>query len=96
MFNIRLLSKTNRIVLASTLTRTKYLLFTKLQNGLLLVIPYIVLIPQYFNNKITIGVLMRHSATFDLIVVNATILLSLYPILIAGLASDLRVKEMHE
>jgi len=74
--------------------RMHYLLFTKLQLGLITVLPYLVLIPSLMDGSITLGELMKHQATFALIVVNASILIQYYPVLIQGKASDERVREI--
>jgi ABC-type uncharacterized transport system fused permease/ATPase subunit len=74
--------------------RTEYLLFTKLQLGLVAVLPYIVLIPQLFSGAIDLGTVVRHQATFGLIVINAAVLIQLYPQWIQGRASEQRVQEI--
>jgi len=74
--------------------QTEYLLFTKLQLGLVTILPYVVLIPELMDGKIDLGVLVEHQSIFALIVVNAGILIQLYTTLIKGRASDYRVKEI--
>lgn len=76
--------------------RMEYALFTKLQLGVMSVLPYIVLIPSLIAGDITLGTLMKHQATFALIVVNASILIQYFTILIQGRASDDRVKEIEQ
>lgn len=88
----RFLKKTNEAVRRAQVIRTQYLLFTKLQLGLMTVLPYIVLIPQLFAGEINLGDLVQHQATFSLIVVNAAILIQYYTILIQGKASEDRVQ----
>ncbi len=74
--------------------RMHYLLFTKLQLGLVTVLPFLVLVPSLLSGTIDLGTLMKHQATFSLIVVNAAILIAYYTTLIAGVASEERVKEL--
>ena len=76
--------------------RMGYSLFTKLQLGIMSVLPYVVLIPELVAGDITLGTLMKHQATFALIVVNASILIQYFTILIQGKASDERVKEIEQ
>lgn len=76
--------------------RLQYQLFTKLQLGLLNVLPYIVLTPLLVNGTITIGELVKHQSTFSLIVVNAAILIQYYTVLIQGKASESRVRDLED
>ena len=85
---------TNAIVQKVAKIRMEYLLFTKLQLSLVIVLPYLVLLPSYIADKIDFGTLMQHQSTFSLIVVNASVLIQLYMTLIQGHASDKRVKEL--
>lgn len=91
--DIGYLGNANAAVIKASMIRTQYLLFTKLQLGVLTVLPYIVLIPSLFAGDITLGELVKHQATFSLIVVNASILIHYYTVLIQGKASEERVKE---
>jgi len=92
--DISLLPETNKLVLKSNWLQTEYLLFTKLQLGLVVVLPYIVLLPQYLNGTIDLGILVANQASFSLLVVNAAILIAMYPKYIQGKASEHRVKEV--
>lgn len=92
--DITLLSPTNSTLTKVAKIRTEYLLFTKLQLGLVAVLPYIILIPKLINGSIDLGAVVQHQSTFALIVVNAAILIQMFPTLIQGKASDLRVKEI--
>lgn len=74
--------------------KTEYLLFTKLQLGLINILPYLILIPELLSGKIDLGTVVMHQATFSLIVVNAAILIQMYTVLIRGKASEERVKEL--
>lgn len=84
----------NKQSLRSKWIQTEYLLFTKLQLGLIAVLPYAVLLPKLLSGSMDLGTLVQHQATFSLIVVNAAILIQLYPTLIQGKASEERVKEI--
>lgn len=84
----------NKASLASKWIQTEYLLFTKLQLGLVAVLPYAFLLPKLLNGTMDLGQLVQHQASFALIVVNAAVLIQLYPILIQGKASEHRVKEV--
>jgi len=92
--NIVSLPHVNKINVKAAAIRMQYLLFTKLQLGLVTILPYLVLIPSLLAGTIDLGMLIKHQATFALIVVNAAILIQLYPKLIKGNASEERVKEV--
>lgn len=89
-----LLRSTNATVFKAAMIRTNYTLFTKIQLGLLEVLPFIVLVPGLIAGHIGLGELMQHQATFSLLVVNAAILIFYYPQLIQGKASEDRVQEL--
>lgn len=74
--------------------RTGYLLFTKLQLGILTMLPFIILAPALINGTMDFATMMKHQGTFSLLVVNAAILISMYTTLIQGKASEQRVKEI--
>lgn len=92
--DIALLNPTNKVIMKTAKIRLEYLLFTKLQLGLVTVLPYIILIPELLDGRIDLGILVSHQATFALIVVNAAILIQMFPKLITGNASEQRVKEI--
>ena len=94
--NITRLPLANKADLVAGLIKLQYLLFTKLQLGFVTVLPYLVLIPSLMDGTITLGTLMKHQATFALIVVNASILIHYYMRLVQGKASEQRVKELEE
>lgn len=73
-----------------------YKLFTKLQLGIMTVLPFIVLVPQLLAGTMLLGEVIQHQATFALLVVNAAILIQYYTVLIQGKASELRVRVLHE
>lgn len=74
--------------------RFHFQLFTKLQLCLLQILPYLVLIPVFFAGTITLGDLIKFQAAFTLIVINAAILIQLYPTWIKGKASAERVEKL--
>ena len=84
----------NKATMMAAKVKMHYLLFTKLQLGLLTVLPYAVMIPSLIAGEISLGTLVMHQATFALIVVNAAILIQFYPKLIEGRASERRVKDI--
>ncbi len=88
------LSYANTESLRAAKVRMHYLLFTKLQLGLVTILPFLVLVPSLLNGTIDLGTLMKHQATFSLIVVNAAILIAYYTTLIQGKASEERVREL--
>lgn len=74
--------------------RLVYQLFTKLQGGLVLVLPYLFLLPAYVNKQLSLGDLIAQSSIFGLIVVNFDILIAVFPLLTQGKASKERVLEL--
>jgi ABC-type uncharacterized transport system fused permease/ATPase subunit len=71
-------------------------LFTKLQGSVLQILPFVLLTPALVAGGITFQEIMEHANTFSIIVVNAAILISIFPVLIRGKASEERVKELHK
>jgi ABC-type uncharacterized transport system fused permease/ATPase subunit len=92
--DIGLLSFVNSTLMKAARIRTEYLLFTKLQLGIVAVLPYAILIPKLMSGSMDLGTLVKHQATFALIVVNAAVLIQMFPKLIQGKASETRVKEI--
>ncbi len=92
--NVVGLKDANKASMKAGAIRMQYYLFTQMQFGLINVLPYIVLVPKLLSGEIDLGELVKHQATFALIVVNAAILIQLYPRLIQGRASEERVKEL--
>ncbi len=72
-----------------------YTLSSRLKSSISSVVPYLLLANQYFSGSITLGVFMNGVATFELIVINATILLVLYPNLTKARASYKIVKDFY-
>ncbi|MBA4259187.1 MAG: hypothetical protein C0446_08480 [Chitinophaga sp.] len=60
------------------------------------IIPYVILLPLYFAGTITLGSVMQGVSIFVLIVINATIMLQLYPRVTKAQASWHRIKEFYE
>lgn len=71
-------------------------LFTKLQGSVLQILPFVLLTPALMSGVISFQEIMEHANTFSIIVVNAAILISIFPVLIRGKASEERVKELHK
>lgn len=93
-FNFTSLIVANQSSIDASAIRTGYMLFTKLQLGLLNLVPYIVLVPSLLAGVIDMNQLMTHQGSFSLLVVNAAILIQCYTSLIQGKASEQRVKEL--
>lgn len=77
-------------------TIMNFTLFTRLKGALSTAIPYIVLSGGYFSGAITLGAFMAGVATFELLVVNATILLILYPNLNKARASQHLINDFYK
>lgn len=73
-----------------------FTLFSRTKSSLASLVPYLLMSGAYFSGSITLGVFMASVATFELIVVNATILIVLYPKVMAAYASLLITKEFEE
>jgi ABC-type uncharacterized transport system fused permease/ATPase subunit len=74
--------------------RLNYNLFTKIQGSLVLVLPYLVLIPQYLKHTLALGDMMQLASVFSLIVVNTDILISVFPLLTQAKASVKRIEQL--
>lgn len=96
ILDITSLNMTNKVCLLSKWLQTEYLLFTKLQLGLMAVLPYIVLIPKLLNGNMQLGQIVEAQASFALIALNASVLIQLFPMLVQGRASEKRVQEIVE
>lgn len=77
-------------------TIMNFTLFTRLKGALSTAIPYIVLSGSYFAGDITLGAFMAGAATFELLVVNATILLIVYPGLNKARASQHLISDFYK
>jgi ABC-type uncharacterized transport system fused permease/ATPase subunit len=71
-----------------------YKIFNAFQSSLMYTIPFLIMAPDFFAGTVTIGDILQGTATFDLIVINATILVQLYPMVMDVQTSQLRVKEL--
>lgn len=71
-------------------------LFSRAKGNFMNLIPYALLIPMYFANDIGFGEVMEGVAQFDLLVINATILIILYPRVTKALASYERINEFYK
>lgn len=60
------------------------------------IIPYALLLPLYFAGSMTLGSVMQGVSIFVLIVINATIMLQLYPRVTKAQASWHRIKEFYD
>lgn len=87
---------TNQVNIKAAKIRLGYGLFTALQAGILSAAPFVILIPFLAAGQISFQEVVGHSMTFGLIVVNAAILLTIYPVLIQGKASEERVQELEK
>ncbi len=73
-----------------------YKLFHAIQTAAMYSIPFIVMAPEYFAKNATIGDIMQGTLTFDLLVLNATIWVVLYPQIIESRTAFLRVEEFYK
>ncbi len=73
-----------------------YKMFHAFQTAAMYSIPFVVMAPSYFAKEITIGDVTQGTLTFDLLVINATIWVVLYPQIIESRAAFMRVKELYE
>jgi len=73
-----------------------FTLVSKAKSYLMNLVPYLILIPMYFASEITFGEVMKGISQFDLLVINATILIIMYPKVVKALAAYERVKEFYE
>lgn len=64
-----------------------FTLFSRLKSSLAVLVPYLLMAPAYFSNKITLGEFMQSTALFELLVINSTIIIILYPQLTKAKAS---------
>lgn len=71
-------------------------LFSRAKGNLMNLIPFALLIPMYFADEIGFGAVMKGVSQFDLLVINATILIILYPKVTKALASYERIQEFYE
>ena len=71
-------------------------LFSRAKNNLMNIVPLLMLVPMYFSGEIGFGAIMKGVSQFDLLVINATILIILYPRVTKSLASYERIKEFYE
>jgi ABC-type uncharacterized transport system fused permease/ATPase subunit len=66
-----------------------FTLFSRVKTNVASLIPYIMLSGAYFTGNMTLGQFMAGVSTFELIVINSTILLILYPKLMKARASHI-------
>lgn len=71
-------------------------LFSRAKGNLMNLIPFALLVPMYFAGDIGFGEVMKGVSQFDLLVINATILIILYPRVTKALASYERIQEFYE
>ncbi len=70
-----------------------FTLFNKLTGSLVSIVPFLILVPLFFDGGITLGAVVAGVSQFDLMVINVTILIYLYPRFTKALASHERIKE---
>jgi vitamin B12/bleomycin/antimicrobial peptide transport system ATP-binding/permease protein len=81
--------------LAQIKTLMHFSIFNRSQNNFSSVAAYLVLAPAFFGGVITLGQFMGDVAIFELLVINATILVQLYPDITRASASWIRIKEFY-
>lgn len=73
-----------------------YNIFSATQNQMSILVPWAILSIPYFNGDIKLGEFMGGVAIFELIVINSTILVSLFPDVTRAQASWVRIKEFNK
>lgn len=73
-----------------------YNIFNAGQNSFSVIIPWAILSVPYFNGQTSLGDFMAGVSVFETIVINSTILVSMYPEVTKYQASLTRVNELHE
>lgn len=73
-----------------------YKLFNAVQSALMYSLPFILMAPAFFNKEITLGDVTQGTLTFDLLVLNATIWVQLYPTITEAQTCFIRVNEMYD
>lgn len=73
-----------------------FTLFSRAKSNFMNLVPFLVLVPMYFAGDIGFGKIMEGVSQFDLMVINATILIILYPRVTRALAGWERIKEFYE
>lgn len=76
-------------------TMMNYTFFNRLQNNFATIVAYVLLAPAYFLGTMTLGEFMGDASMFDLVVINATILVGLFPVVTKSLASWRRIINFH-
>lgn len=72
-----------------------YKMFNAVQAAIMYSLPFLIMAPDFFAHKISLGDVTQGTLTFDLLVLNATIWVQLYPVIIDAQAALLRVKELY-
>lgn len=73
-----------------------YKLFSAAQTAVMLSVPFLLLVPDYFKHLITLGDVMQGVLSFDLLVLNAAIWVTLYPQVTEAQAAMIRVRELFD
>jgi ABC-type uncharacterized transport system fused permease/ATPase subunit len=74
----------------------RYRLFSAIQMSVMLSVPFLLLVPDYFSHSITLGDVMQGVLSFDLLVLNAAIWVTLYPQVTEAQAAMIRVNELYK
>ena len=72
-----------------------FTLFSLSKANFMNLIPYSLLVPMYFAGDLGFGEVMKGISQFDLLVINATILIIVYPKITKAIASYERIKEFY-
>lgn len=73
-----------------------YRMFNAIQSAIMYSLPFMIMAPGYFAHHYTLGEVTQGTLTFDLLVLNSTIWVQLYPQIIEAQTSLKRVKEMYQ
>lgn len=71
-------------------------IFSATQSNVSILVPWIILSTAYFSNSINLGDFMSSVAAFELIVVNSTILIKMFPHVTKAHASWIRVRDFYK
>lgn len=73
-----------------------YKLFNAGQSALMFTLPFLIMAPDFFAHRISLGDIVQGTTTFDLLVLNATIWVQLYPAITEAQTAFIRVKEFYD
>lgn len=72
-----------------------YKLFHAAQSAMMFTLPFLIMAPDFFAHKVSLGDIVQGTTTFDLLVLNATVWVTLYPAITEAQTAYIRVKELY-